>query len=46
MDRITAASVGTNISDEILLRSACANLIIDLDEARAAVARSYGEKTG
>jgi hypothetical protein len=41
-----AARVGSNVSEEEALRTACVRLCLPLEEAREAIARSYGEKTG
>jgi len=46
MNVFFAARVGSNVSEEDALRTACVRLCLPLEEAREALARSYGEKTG
>ena len=43
MDRLAQACVGRGTTEEKLLQAACAKLMLPLDLARKAMARSYGE---
>jgi hypothetical protein len=45
LDRIYGASQGANVNEEDVLRTACARLLLPLDSARKAMARSYGDST-
>jgi hypothetical protein len=46
MDHFYEARVGSNVSEEEALRTACVRRCLPLDLARVALARSCGEKTG